>query len=219
MKKEKLTLDILQKQAEEFCVIMSAKKVHNVKSDGKSIGTYIEKEFKKFLEKKYEFEQGNSGKGIDLPGKDINTDIKVTSISQPQSSCPYKNARQKIYGLGYNILVFVYEKIEKNKKVILNFKYCTFIGKKFTSDYKLTKLLRQMLDDEANVEDIRAELENKNLPSDEGGIVLEKLAEEIIRHKPEQGYLTISNALQWRLNYKNVIELDNNVFGIKNYKW
>ena len=45
-----------------------------------------------------------------MPGENICTDIKVTSITQPQSSCPFKNARQKIYGLGYNLLVFVYNK-------------------------------------------------------------------------------------------------------------
>jgi putative type II site-specific deoxyribonuclease len=33
----------------------------------------------------------------------------------------------------------------------------------------------------------------------------------------EQGYLTISNALQWRLQYKRVIELDNQVEGVYNY--
>jgi len=37
-------------------------------------------------------------------------DIKVTSIRQPQSSCPFKSARQKIYGLGYSLIVFVYDK-------------------------------------------------------------------------------------------------------------
>jgi hypothetical protein len=38
--------------------------------------------------------------------------MKVTRIKQPQSSCPFKSARQKIYGLGYSLIVFVYEKID-----------------------------------------------------------------------------------------------------------
>jgi hypothetical protein len=53
---------------------------------------------------------GNAASGIDLPSADILTDIKVTSIKQPQSSCPFKDVKQKIYGLGYNLLVFVYDK-------------------------------------------------------------------------------------------------------------
>ena len=38
--------------------------------------------------------------------------MKVTRITQPQSSCPFKSVRQKIYGLGYSLLVFVYEKVD-----------------------------------------------------------------------------------------------------------
>ena len=40
----------------------------------------------------------------------INTDIKVTSIKQPQSSCPFKSAREKVYGLDYDLLLFFYVK-------------------------------------------------------------------------------------------------------------
>lgn len=37
--------------------------------------------------------------------------MKVTSIRQPQFSCPFKSARQKIYGLGYALLIFIYERL------------------------------------------------------------------------------------------------------------
>ena len=49
--------------------------------------------------------------------------------------------------------------------------------------------------------------------------VYSDLADEILMHKPEQGYLTISNALQWRLQYARVIALDNKVNGVLNYEW
>ena len=39
---------------------------------------------------------GKSSQGIDLPSKNILTDIKVTSVRQPQSSCPYRDAKRKI---------------------------------------------------------------------------------------------------------------------------
>jgi len=42
----------------------------------------------------------------------------------------------------------------------------------------------------------------------------ETLAEEILRNPPELGYLTISNALQWRLQYSRVIEQAGKVDGI-----
>lgn len=160
---------------------------------------------------------GSSAKGIDLPGAEIETDIKVTSIVQPQSSCPFKNARQKIFGLGYNILVFVYDKKDTANSCTLDFKYCTFIDKSRTADYTITKRLREMVDDGANKEDIIGFLVDKNVPGDD--IVYSDLADEILCNKPEQGYLTISNALQWRLQYARVIALDNTVNGVLNYEW
>ena len=41
------------------------------------------------------------------------------------------------------------------------------------------------------------------LPVDE--ISGRQLAEEILKDRPQLGYLTISNALQWRLQYNRVI--------------
>ncbi|MBC8233357.1 hypothetical protein H8E77_27735 [bacterium] len=43
---------------------------------------------------------------------------------------------------------------------------------------------------------------------------MNQLAAEILMNPPEQGFLTISNALQWRLQYKRITELTENVEGI-----
>lgn len=53
---------------------------------------------------------------------------------------------------------------------------------------------------------------DKNLPVDD--ILADLLADEILSHKPEIGYLTISNALQWRLQYSRIIEEAGTVDGI-----
>jgi len=50
-------------------------------------------------------------------------------------------------------------------------------------------------------------------------IIYNDLATEILSSCVEQGYLTISNALQWRLQYGRVIQLDNKIEGITNYVW
>lgn len=160
---------------------------------------------------------GNSAFGIDLPGEGIETDIKVTSIRQPQSSCPFRNARQKIFGLGYHLLVFVYDKIDTMDSCTLNFQFLTFIHKSRTADYTVTKRLREMLRDGGNKDDIVGFLMDKNMPGDE--IVLSDLADEILASTPPQGYLTISNALQWRLQYNRVIHLQNTIDGVTNYVW
>jgi hypothetical protein len=69
-------------------------------TDGKAVGTYLEQKFKLYLKAKYEFLEGNSASGIDFPS--LGVDVKVTSIKQPQSSCPFRSARQKIFGLGFH---------------------------------------------------------------------------------------------------------------------
>lgn len=185
-------------------------------TDGKAVGTYVEHMFQGYLNSKYEVEIGSSAKGIDLPGE-INTDIKVTSIRQPQSSCPFQFARQKIFGLGYNILVFVYSKEDMKTSCKLDFKYCTFIQAERTADYTITKRLREMIDDGAMEADIIGFLMDRNVPGDE--IVYTNLANEIMQNPPQQGYLTISNALQWRLQYQRVITLHNTINGVLNYEW
>ena len=168
---EMKTMDIedLKKEAKIFCEFM---KLENHSSligitDGKAVGTYVEHRFQNYISGKYSVEIGSSAKGIDLPGSGIETDIKVTSIVQPQSSCPFKNARQKIYGLGYNLLIFVYDKKDTFDSCTLDFKYCTFIDKSRTGDYTITKRLREMIDDGANKEDIMGFLADKNVPGDD----------------------------------------------------
>ena len=147
----------------------------------------------------------------------MNTDIKTTSIVQPQSSCPFKSARQKIFGLGYNLLVFVYQKEDTASECHLTMTHCTFIEADRTADYTLTRLIRQSLEIGANKDDIIALLTDKNVPGDE--ITYNDLADEIFNNPPEQGYLTISNTLQWRLQYKRVISLDNQIQGVVNFVW
>lgn len=121
---------------------------------------------------------------------------------------------RKFFGLGYNLLVFVYDKTDdaKSKTAILNFVSCSFVSKERTGDYTTTYRLREMVKDKANEEDIIAYLQDKNIPADE--ITLSKLAQQILQTPPEQGYLTISNALQWRLQYARIVSLSDDIPGI-----
>ena len=206
------------REAKIFCETESKKSHNDILgiTDGKAVGTYVERLFKEYLKSKYnDINLGNSAIGIDLP--DINTDIKVTSIRQPQSSCHFKNAEQKIFGLGYNLLVFVYDKVEKINICNLHFKYCSFIPSDRTSDFTMTKRLIEMKKDGANIEDIIGFLSDRNIPADDIGY--NRIADKILNSDIKQGYLTISNALQWRIQYSNVIKLNNKVDGIINYEW
>jgi len=216
MTKQKLTTKKLIICAKEFCEQES--QIPNDElfgvTDGKAVGTYIEHKLKNFLLSKYDLQVSSSASGIDLPSAEINTDIKVTSIKQPQSSCPFKNAQQKIFGLGYNLLVLVYDKQDnaKTKTTLLDFVSCSFIEKERTADYQTTTALLQMIENNANIDDIFAYLNDRNIPADE--ITLMNMAEQILKNPPKVGYLTISNALQWRLQYGRIVTLKEMVSGI-----
>lgn len=210
-----LTLEIL---VQESAIFSLAESQHDEPhlfgvTDGKAVGTYLEHKFVNYLKMKYAFAEGNSASGIDFPALEV--DIKVTSIKQPQSSCPFRSARQKIYGLGYNLLVFVYEKLDDAmlRTGRLNMRHTIFVDRVRTGDYQMTRGILEIIDRDGNVDDLIAFMQDKNLPVDE--IEARNLAEEILTLKPEQGYLTISNALQWRLQYARVIEKAGGVEGIR----
>jgi hypothetical protein len=67
----------------------------------------------------------------------------------------------------------------------------------------MTKGLREIIEREGNEEDLVAFMQDKMLPVDE--IEIRRIAQDMLTTPPEQGYLTISNALQWRLQYGRVI--------------
>ena len=160
----------------------------------------------------YSFQLGNSANGIDFPS--LNTDMKVTSKRQPQSSCPYKSARQKIFGLGYNLIVFVYEKYDDSisRTGRLNITDTIFVEASRTADFQTTTGILEILRKNGNRDDLIGFMIERNLPVEE--IELNNIANEILITPPNQGFLTISNALQWRLQYTRVIEMAGQVQGI-----
>ncbi len=212
--KKKLTTSLLCREAAAFAEAESTypePTLYGV-TDGKAIGTYLEHKFRAYLDARYTFAPCNSASGVDFP--DLQVDMKVTAITQPQSSCPFKSARQKIFGLGYSLLIFVYSKNDevRTNTATLDLLHTVFIEKKCTADYTITKLIRNHLKSGCNAEDLIALMHDRNLPLDD--IEAAKIAEELLKKPCEQGYLTISNALQWRLQYARVIEQAGKVKGI-----
>lgn len=163
MRKPTLTVAALKVEAQRFAEIQSSRHQPDLfgVTDGKAVGTYVEHGFREHLRAGFEFKEGSSAKGIDFPGLDV--DVKVTSARQPQSSCPYRSARQKIFGLGYSVIVFVYEKTDDpdSSTSYLRYRHIVFIEKEHTADFQ-----------------------------------------------------TISNALQWRLQYRRVIDRAGTVSGV-----
>lgn len=181
-------------------------------TDGKAVGTYLEHKFRDWLADRYAFEPGSSAVGIDFP--ELNTDMKSTSVRQPQSSSPFRSARQKVQGLGYSLLVFVYDKSDDDQAqtATLRILHTIFVDESRTADYQITRGIREIIERDGNVEDLVGFMHDRNLPIDD--VEAEALAEELLEHPPAQGYLTISNALQWRLQYQRAIDNAGSVDGV-----
>lgn len=212
--KPTLTIEDLCAEAAKFAEIESLydEPILYGVTDGKAVGTYLEHKFTAYLAENYNSQKGNSALGIDIPALEV--DIKVTSIRQPQSSCPFRSATQKVFGLGYHLLVFVYDKYDdsENRTGRLNMQHTIFIDRSRTADFQTTKGITDILNREGNKDDIIAFIMERNLPVDEIGA--NQLAEIILESPPNQGYLTISNALQWRLQYSRVIQQAGSIPGI-----
>ncbi len=210
-----LTVDALCAEAQAFSKLESAHaepKLFGV-TDGKAVGTYLELKFRRYLiEKGYEFEAGNSASGLDFPGLQI--DMKVTSIKKPQSSSPFRSLRQKIYGLGHGLIVFVYSKYDSDmhRTATLSIVDTIYVHKERTADYETTKGIIDILDSGGSEGDLIAFMVSKRLSEDEDA--LEALSKVILKKRPTLGYLTISPALQWRLQYKRVMDKAGDVDGV-----
>lgn len=201
-----LTLDSLKSGASDFLLRISSEGISSLYgvTDGKAVGTFVELAFNSYLREEFDYQVGSAASGIDFP--ELNVDLKVTSIRQPQSSSPYRSASQKVYGLGYHLLIFVYSKTDDfaSQSAFLNFLHGIFIDSAYTADYQTTRGLLDILAREGNQDDIDAFLQERNLPLDDIG--RSELANRILHNPPRQGYLTISNALQWRLQYNRAID-------------
>lgn len=216
--KPRLTIETLRAEAAAFAETESTHEEPSLYgvTDGKAVGTYLEHKFQRILHSRYRYHEGSSAKGIDFP--ELNVDLKVTSVKQPQSSSPFESAQQKVLGLGYSLLVFVYQKTDDNEKhaAQLDILHAIFVDASRTADFQTTRGIREILERDGNSDDLIAFMMDRNLPIDD--IEAKRLANELLEHPPTLGYLTISNALQWRLQYKRVIEQADTVDGIVRVK-
>ena len=212
--KPQLTVETLRAEAAAFAENESAHDepcLYGV-TDGKAVGTYLEHKLQNLLNTRYTYDAGSSAKGIDFPG--LKVDLKVTSIKQPQSAAPFKSARQKVQGLGYSLLIFVYQKTddENTRTGKLRILHTIFVDASRTADYKITQGIREIVERDGNADDLIAFMADRNLPIED--IEAIQLAEELLNNPPELGYLTLSNALQWRIQYRRVINEAGIVDGI-----
>ena len=81
------------------------------RTDGKSLGTYIEKLLKAEISRFFGIAIGGSpAAGVDIPELALNT--KATSDRQPQSSEPFHSPYDRVLGSKYDIVVCIYNGTE-----------------------------------------------------------------------------------------------------------
>jgi hypothetical protein len=195
-----------------FCADISQRHIVELfqVTDGKRIGTYIERECRAYLEER----TGLSIGGLAALGKDLplfNIDIKTTSFVRPQSSSPYRSIDEKIFGLPYNILLFIYRKEDLVGYAQLEILRCCYIPQEYTGDYHTTRLARELreryLRKEIGVDEFIQRLETKlGIAEAEDLNITPGTVQRIIDHPPAPGALTVSFALQWRLHYSRMKE-------------
>lgn len=95
----------------------------------------------------------------------------------------------------------------------LQMQHVVFIEQGYTADFQTTTSIRQILESGGNQDDLVAFMYDRYLPVDD--IQAQRLAEEILQNPPQIGYLTISNALQWRLQYRRAIDKAGDVTGVQ----
>jgi hypothetical protein len=86
--------------------------------------------------------------------------------------------------------------------------FCHDLHRRNDGRYQTTTGILRILNNNGNRDDLVAFMAERMPP------VEEIQADEILRKPPVVGYLTISNALQWRLQYARVIEEAGHVAGI-----
>lgn len=202
---ERLSKSGLVRAAQRFCLgaeeeghkeIFGAVSCHVVNS-------FVERCFLEHLSDYYNLDVGFSPLNVALPS--INTEIRTAPVDRPDTFCPYISSRQKIYGLGYNLLLMLYVKTDDNAAREGHFaiKSCEYVSAERTADHMTTKILHEILLGGGNQDDVFAFLSDwmQGVPIER----LKELAAEIIQTPPTIGFLTISQSRQWRLQASHVI--------------
>ncbi len=114
--------------------------------------------------------------------------------------------------------MFVYDKNddEKARTARLDILHTIFVAKECTADFQTTSGLLALLKKSGEPGRLLVCFAERMLPLDETTACT--LADEVLRNPPALGYPTISNALQWRLQYSRAIERAGSIEGLLRLK-
>lgn len=182
-------------------------------SSSKKIGTYFEKELRDWFGNETDIDSdGSVAQEEDIP--ELNLDVKATSKTQPQSSIPMRAPIERIRGMNYDILVFIYDMDKSGDERSVEIEHCSYIPRERTSDHRKSKEARELIEEYENNDISWSELKTNikeltgvsHLESVE--VVTDEQLEELIKNPPKEGAITVSAAAQWRPQYRQVTKDD-----------
>ncbi len=198
-------LDEFEKVTKEFSKEMSEKGIRHEyggeiigPNSGRRIADYIEDTYMKKLKTRLFIESGKKKEGLDFPT--INTDIKVTRIKKPQSTAAIKDIHAKIFGLGYNLIIFFYDfgGDDGNQLII---KKTIYIPINKTADFKMMNKLEDILGEEdVLAEELKYQYEEMEHYEEIELNEYRKLAKKMSNNYVE-GYLSYAGDPRWHLTY------------------
>jgi hypothetical protein len=103
-------------------------------------------------------------------------------------------------------MLFVYRKTDTETECKLPILVTRYIPREHIADFGMTRRIQELIKDGGNAQDMFAYFVDRNLPVDDATRL--EYAQWLMANPPKTGYLTISNALQWRLQYNRVITSD-----------
>lgn len=133
-------------------------------TDGKAAGTFAGRLFEDYLSQRHDMASGNSAGGLGLPS--ASTGIKAAPPVRPQSGCPYRDGKQKKYGLGCSLAVSVHGENDghTDKAGALDYCACSFVDSQRAADYQTAAGIRNIIADNGNEDDVFAFWVERNIP-------------------------------------------------------
>lgn len=189
--KQALTIERMAASAKAFCAQYGGvpqETLYGV-TDGKAAGTFAGRLFEDCLSQRHDMASGNSAGGLGLPS--ANTGIEAASPAQPQSGCPCRDGKQKIYGLGCSLAVSVYGKNDghTDKAGALDYCACSLVDSQRAADCQTAAGIRNIIANNGNEDDVFAFWVERNIPAGEASLM--NMAKELLRTPPPVGCLTI----------------------------
>ncbi|MDD5349825.1 MAG: hypothetical protein PHQ12_06405 [Chthoniobacteraceae bacterium] len=180
------------------------------------IEPYYLHRFKTELAKRYELPEPDQQEGITFP--DIKVDVKFVNDRLNDSFRPCTSGTQMVHGLGYDVLLFVYHQQSDFEAgtVGLDIRDSIWVKDYRTANWYTTLAILDCLAKRPKMEDLLALFDVIPMPIAPGEAW--KLAEDVLKAPPKQGYAAMGKAMQWHMRWSRVIEEAGKVEGILRLK-